>query len=382
MTYFLKDILRQPEELQRTLAHLCGAGFRALQTAVTALRAAPTVYLTGIGSSWHAAICARPLFYVSGLPVVLQEGCDLLHLAPITRQSAIIAVSRSGRSVEIVQLLAKAREQGAIVIGITSSEGGPLARESSIPIVVPVGPDHGISVNTYSALAAAAGALACAVAGHFDDALVSHLLRGVEETAKQVPCWQAQVAAAKWATPGATTYFLGRGSSLGTCQEARLLWEEGAKSPATAMGTGSFRHGPQEIVSPGMRFGVWLDAKHMREQDLAVVRDLTHLGADVMLVGQDICPNDAASVFRIPRLPASWQFLVDVIPAQLSAEHLARLSGVDADSFRFCSYIVEEEFGLFPRTSSSLQPRTSATDISRDNQLRLRKDIGGTKWFL
>ena len=49
---------------------------------------------------------------------------------------------------------------------------------------------------------------------------------------------------------GAMYYvFLRRGSGLGSAYEAGLLWEEGAKSPATAMGTASFRHGPQEMVT-------------------------------------------------------------------------------------------------------------------------------------
>jgi hypothetical protein len=38
--------------------------------------------------------------------------------------------------------------------------------------------------------------------------------------------------------------------------------------------------------------------------------------------------------------------LIDVIQAQLAAERLARMSGVDCVSFRFCSYIVEDEWGL------------------------------------
>jgi hypothetical protein len=45
-------------------------------------------------------------------------------------------------------------------------------------------------------------------------------------------------------------------------------------------------------------------------------------------------------------VPPNWQFLIDIIPAQLAAERLARLSGVDCDSFRFCSFIVEDEYGL------------------------------------
>jgi glucosamine--fructose-6-phosphate aminotransferase (isomerizing) len=77
-----------------------------------------------------------------------------------------------------------------------------------------------------------------------------------------------------------------------------------------------------------------------------VARDLRRLGASVMLIGQDI-PEDAGDlVFRLPEVPSEWQFLIDVIPAQLAAERMARLSGVDCDSFRLCSYIVEDEWGL------------------------------------
>jgi fructoselysine-6-P-deglycase FrlB-like protein len=124
------------------------------------------------------------------------------------------------------------------------------------------------------------------------------------------------------------------------------MWEEGVKSPATAMGTGSFRHGPQEIVGKDVRFGMWIDAAKMREQDLAVARDLRKLGARVLLIGQRI-PTDAADlVFGLREIPTPWQFLIDIIPAQLVAERLARRSGSDPDTFKLCSFVVEDESGL------------------------------------
>jgi glucosamine--fructose-6-phosphate aminotransferase (isomerizing) len=175
----------------------------------------------------------------------------------------------------------------------------------------------------------------------------------VEETGKGLAVWQTGVANADWVANQSPTYFLGRGCSLGSCHEARLLWEEGAKLPATAMATSSFRHGPQEIIRPGMRFGVWIDSRCMRAQDLTVVRDLERLGARVMLIGQEVPAGAASLVFRLPQFPGNWQFLADIIPAQLSAERLARLSGADADSFRFCSYVVEDEFGLFSQDLAS-----------------------------
>jgi len=49
---------------------------------------------------------------------------------------------------------------------------------------------------------------------------------------------------------------------------------------------------------------------------------------------------------QLPGIPAPWQFLVDCIPVQLAAEQLARLSGEDSDTFRLCSFVVEDEAGL------------------------------------
>jgi glucosamine--fructose-6-phosphate aminotransferase (isomerizing) len=352
MTHFLRDILRQPIELKRTIEFLSGSGRAALDAATAAIRNARHVYLTGIGSSWHAALCAGTLFNLSGKPVYLYDAAELLEFAELSADAVVIVISRSGRSVEIVKLLRKARESGAIVIAITNSAEGALALGAQIPVAIPIELDHAISVNTYSTLAATAGILASAACGTWSAEVGAALSALFTKTEAAIPGWQAQVANTSWFVPRAVTYFLARGSSTGSCQEARLLWEEGVKSPATAMNTGSFRHGPQEMVEAGARFGIWIDAERMREQDLAVARDLRKLGASVMLIGQDI-PEDAADlVFQLPNMPSGWQFLIDIIPAQIAAERLARLSGVDSDTFRYCSFIVEDEYGLLPEEKS------------------------------
>jgi glutamine---fructose-6-phosphate transaminase (isomerizing) len=358
MTQFLCDILRQPNELKRTIEFLLGAGQPALNAATTAIRSARHVYLTGIGSSWHAALCAGTLFNLGAKPVYLYDAAELLEFAEFPADTVVIVISRSGRSVEIVKLLAKARACGAIVIAITNSPDGPLGRGAELPIVIPIELDHAISVNTYSTLAATAGILASAVVGIWSTSLAAALSASFSKADTAISGWQTQIADATWFAPGAVTYFLARGCSTGSCQEARLLWEEGVKSPATAMNTGSFRHGPQEMVAAGARFGIWIDAERMREQDLAVALDLRKLGAAVMLIGQNI-PQDAGDlVFQLPRVPPGWQFLIDIIPAQLAAEKLARLSAVDSDTFRYSSFIVEDEYGLFADEKGSPKERS------------------------
>jgi glutamine---fructose-6-phosphate transaminase (isomerizing) len=351
-TRFLQDIIRQRTEMRRTIDYLMGPGHAALEQASSLIRTARDVFITGIGASWNAALSAGTLFDLGGRPAYMLEAGELLHFTAIPSGSVIIVISRTGRSIEIVQLLAKAEANGLTVIGITNSADSPLARESAVAVVVPAMLDHAISVNAYSTLMTAAGALASSATTGFA-VVADPLLRAVTEAGQRLEFWQAQMEDSSWFTKGAPYYFLARGGSLGTCHEARLLWEEGAKMPATAMSTSGFRHGPQEIVREGMRFCLWIDQTKMRDQDLSVAHDLRELGASVMLIGEKL-PRDAADlVCQLPTSPPSWQFVVDVLPIQLAAERLSRLAGVDCDSFRICSYVVEDEHGLLGKKAEA-----------------------------
>jgi len=351
-TRFLQDIMRQRTEMQRTVDYLMGPVQKALQQATSLIGSAPDVVVTGIGASWNAALSAGALFYQGGRPAYMQEAGELLHFAAIPRRSVIIAISRTGRSIEIVQLLAKAEASGATIIGITNSADSPLARESAVAIVVPTILDHAISVNAYSTLLIAASALASSATTGFAS-VADPLLRAVREGGQCLEFWQEQLEESSWLTSGAPYYFLARGGSLGTCHEARLLWEEGVKMPATAMSTSGFRHGPQEIVREGMRVCLWIDQAQMRDQDLSVAHDLRELGASVMLIGENLPRNAGDLVCQLPPSPPRWQFVIDVLPIQLAAERLSRLSGVDCDLLRICSYVVEDEHGLLGKKAEA-----------------------------
>src|SRR5437764_11905915 len=109
-THFLRDILRQPVELERTIEYLSRSGRASLDAAVSSIRGARHVYLTGIGSSWHAALNVGAIFFAHGRPVYMQDAGELLQFARLPENSVLIVISRSGRSIEIVQLLEKARE--------------------------------------------------------------------------------------------------------------------------------------------------------------------------------------------------------------------------------------------------------------------------------
>jgi glutamine---fructose-6-phosphate transaminase (isomerizing) len=346
MTKLLNDIIKQPQELIGALRSLLGKEGARLDEAVFILNQAKSVYVTGIGASWHAAMAAASFFHAAGRPVSLIEASEMLRFSRVAPDSAVVIVSRSGRSVEIVNLLSEARNAGAKIVAITNTPDSPLALESDAAICAGLSFDHAVSVKMYTSLAMAAGLLAGATAGKMDSSLGPALIESLLSVEQNTDRWREKIETADWISSSPSFYFLARGASLASCHATRLLWEEAAKSPATAMSTGGFRHGPQEIVHRGMRFCLWLDQHLLRAEDLEVAKDLRRLGAAVMLIGEGLSDDAGDLVFSLPKSPRGWQFLIDVIPGQLAAERLSRLRGVDCDSLRLCPYIVENEGGI------------------------------------
>jgi glucosamine--fructose-6-phosphate aminotransferase (isomerizing) len=340
MTKCLDDILRQPAELRKCLDNVRGG----LGAAGAILRDASDVYIAGIGASWSAGMGAQALFSQAGRAASLVDACELLHQAEFRRGSAILLLSRSGKSIEVVTLLDRAAKAGVKVVGVTNAPDSPLGKRSDVALHLGITFDHAISIVTYSTVALAAGLVAAAATGQSLEE--EALRRSFDALPAAIDGWRRQLAGNDWFAATGATYFLGRKGSLASAHESRLMWEETAKAPASALTTGGFRHGAQEIVEPGFRTGLWIDSRTRREEDFALARDLRKLKVRVMAIGQNLPADIGDLVFQLPPIPGAWQFVTDIIPAQLAAEHLAGLRKMDCDSFRLSSHVVTKEGGL------------------------------------
>jgi glutamine---fructose-6-phosphate transaminase (isomerizing) len=348
MTKFYQDILKEPTELLRSLDHTLRDGRPSLEEAARILKQSEHIYIVGIGSSWNAGLAVLSFFNAAGRPAMLCDASEILHFGAIPKNATILFLSRSGKSTEIVQLLGKVASSDTKIIAITNTPDSPLALQAHVVLKMMAAFDHAVSVSMYSVLAMIGALLACAIEGNFDDFLSVKLQSALSATAANLSSWREEIAASDWLDPHAPTYLLGRGASLATCHEGQLLWEEAAKLPASAMPTGAFRHGPQEVVREGLRIALWIDRETLRTQDLALAEDLRKLGVKLLLIGQDL-PSDAGDlVLQIPTIRREWQFLIDIIPIQIAAELLAQAGNQDCDTFRLCQYIVEDEGGIIP----------------------------------
>src|SRR5437764_239314 len=123
-THMLDEIQEQPAALKRALT---GAINPARQIALEAQqRDIDVVIIAARGTSDHAGLYAQYLFqYLNGIPVSLATpSLNTLYGASLRLGRAlVIGISQSGESPDIVEVVAQAREVGALTVGITNQEG-------------------------------------------------------------------------------------------------------------------------------------------------------------------------------------------------------------------------------------------------------------------
>src|SRR6476469_5500305 len=159
---FRSEIREQPAALLRLLEH--EAEFAAVTKAMVD-RAPSVVRLVGHGSSDAAASYG---VYAFGVLPGWTAFRDSISLTTYYRadldfaRSAVVAVSQSGRTPDVVSYATRARERGALTVGVTNEPDSDLARVAELPLMLHAGEERAVAasktlLNTFAVLALLAG---------------------------------------------------------------------------------------------------------------------------------------------------------------------------------------------------------------------------------
>src|SRR5258708_6407065 len=140
MSKMLEEIREQPQSLERSLA----VGLRAAAGLARALRTRRPnlILLAARGTSDNAAQFGRYLLELTtGIPVSLAApSIFTLYGASVNLSNALcVAISQSGESTDTNLVLERAKEQGALTVGITNKPRSTLARMADHLFLVPAG---------------------------------------------------------------------------------------------------------------------------------------------------------------------------------------------------------------------------------------------------
>src|SRR5438067_6849113 len=129
MSQMLREIRQQPAVLERTLA----SSLRPIERFRRLLekQRPRLIVLVARGTSDNAALFGRYLLEITtGIPVSLAApSIATLYDAPIDYRGAlVVAISQSGESTDTNLVLERARQQGALTLGITNESGSAIGR--------------------------------------------------------------------------------------------------------------------------------------------------------------------------------------------------------------------------------------------------------------
>jgi glucosamine--fructose-6-phosphate aminotransferase (isomerizing) len=344
------EIFEQPEVARRLLAQR-----PAIEAIAAALRARDIdlVLIAARGSSDHAAIYAQYLFgALHRLPVALAAPAltSIYGVTPRLSRALVIGISQSGRSPDVVGVLAEARAQGAATIAITNAAESPLGQAAEFVIDVAAGPEKAVAATkTYTAQLLAVAMLAAAMGGGEADALggddaarwsALEALPGQMEAALADEAAVAEAAAAR--ADADRCIVLGRGFEYATAREWALKLKELAQVKADPYSAADFQHGPMALVEPD--YLVLATAPTGRT--LAGMQELLARLRDQYRVDLAVISDDAAtrtigrSAFAIPFGIAEWLTpIVSILPAQLFAMHATIGRGLDPENPRWISKV-------------------------------------------
>jgi glutamine---fructose-6-phosphate transaminase (isomerizing) len=328
---YLADLLDQPRALEATLGGLRrNAIFDRIAQACNAGRF-QRVVLTGMGSSYFGLhpLCVE--LAAGGWTPLMVETSELIHYYPrlLTRSTLVVAVSQSGKSVETVRLL-ELNEHRATVIGVTNHADSPLGTRADFAVLTAAGEEYSVSCKTYVAGLMALAVLATGLCESDRAARFRELEAAPAAVDEYLKDWKAHASEFVELLRGIRQLFLvGRGPSLAAAQTGALIIKESDHHHAEGMSSAAFRHGPFEMLQPGILVGVFQGDAQIRPLNDGLAQDIARTAARAVCFG----PGASQTACRLPAVPDVLNPIVEILPVQMMTLALASLSGREPGRF-------------------------------------------------
>jgi len=334
MSRMLAEIRQQPEALQQTLAGAAPA-VAALRRALEKRRPR-LIVLVARGTSDNAALFGRYLIEITtGIPVSLAApSVSTLYSAQVDySQALVVALSQSGESTDTNMVLQRAREQGALTLGITNERSSTLAHLAEHVFLVRAGAEKSVAATkTYTGQLALLYLLASVLGGTLRVAELDRLPDAVSAALRLEPEIAALSERYRFMRQAVV---VGRGLNYANAFEFSLKLMETCYVVAERFSPADLLHGPIALVEPGFPVFAFAPPGVTWGSVAEALAKLRKAGAEIVAITDsgnrevDAC---ATKVIRLPRrLKEVLTPIPYILPAQLFAAHLATQKGLDPD---------------------------------------------------
>ena len=312
------------------------------------------IKIVACGTSWHAALAGKFMIErLAHIPVEVDYGSEFRYRDPIiNKNTLVIAISQSGETADTLAAQREARLKDARILAICNVVGSMLTREANGTIYTHAGPEIGVAstkafTGQLTALMLTALYLA-QVRGKLTPAIAQTLMQELTriphkiETILQHDSDVEELA--KQFFRHSDFLYLGRGIHYPIALEGALKLKEISYIHAEGYPAGEMKHGPNALIDENLPVVVIAtrdesDAASMTRYEKTVsnlqeVKARDGIVITVVSKGDRLARGSSNHAIEIPAAPELLSPILEIIPLQLLAYHIAVRRGCDVDQPR------------------------------------------------
>jgi glucosamine--fructose-6-phosphate aminotransferase (isomerizing) len=357
--FMLKEIYEQPRAVRdTTLGRVSldsGKVFlEEMDVTEAELRSVQKINIAACGTSWHAALAGKFMIErLARIPVEVDYASEWRYRDPITSNKEItLLITQSGETADTIAAQREAKAKGSKTLAICNVVGAMIAREASGTVYTHAGPEIGVaSTKAFTAqltalflLALHLGEIRGATSAEEAKKYIHELLRIPQKLESLLSHDGACEDLAKQYYKVQDFLFLGRGIHYPIALEGALKLKEISYIHAEGYPAGEMKHGPNALIDENLPVVVVATQdKHdpnsvlRYEKTMSNIKEVTARGGKVIAVateGDEEIKESVDHVLYVPHAPELLLPILEVVPLQLLAYHIAVRRGCDVDQPR------------------------------------------------
>jgi glucosamine--fructose-6-phosphate aminotransferase (isomerizing) len=324
--FTLKEISEQPETILR-------AGEKtqsAIEQTADFIKHAKTVYITGSGTSYNAALVAK--YLMSKYAKIKIEAIISSELSTlpdsIEPNSIFIAVSQSGESADVLEAVNIAKKSNAKILSIANHENSSLVHESSLYLGMNCGPEIGVAATKSFTSQLA---IIYKITDKLCDGCLGLDFKQISNSISNVLSNHSKIQAiAKELKDVTDIYVLGRGIHHPIATEAALKLKEIPYIHAEGIPGGELKHGPLALMDSNVYVIIINPNDSTYTDTLTSASEIKARGAKI--IGISDKKSDVYDHWiEIPNIKEAMFPMIEIIPIQLLAYYAAVEKDTDPD---------------------------------------------------
>lgn len=335
-SFLYKEIHEQPDVVENLLSTQLAAANRL--TDAIQERGINHVLIAARGTSDNAGRYAKYVFgSINGLTVALAAPSlfSIYKTPPRLEGALVLGISQSGKSPDVAQVIAEAREQRCLTAALTNDSNSLLASKAEHVFDLSSGIEHAVAATkTYSAELAAIALISAVLSGeksHIDDLLqMPDKIRKSLILAQNIP---ARVERYRYME---RSVVIGRGFNYATAFELALKLKELSYTIVQPYSSADFKHGPMAILEQGFPVILIAPKGEMYHNIREFQSLLLERGAEVIAISnnEDVLENAHTPIVLPDDIPEWLTPIVSIVPGQIFSMALAHTRGFNVDSPR------------------------------------------------